>query len=350
LADRNNRSGGKVTTIQDVARHAGVSRMTVSRVINSDDSVREETRALVAASIKELRYTPNPAARNLAGAGPIHIGVYYTSSTSAYLSELLVGGLQQSSLSGCQLVLEHWEDPEIDRTALERLMEGGVDGLILPPPLCDSEKALAAIMSANIPAVLVTSGRPVRGFSSVSINDLEAAREMTRHLLGLGHRRIAFVTGHPSHSSSDQRFSGFMEAMHEAGLPVGADQIVQGFFSYRSGLQAAEQLFSGSFRPTAVFACNDEMAIAAITVAHRKNLQVPNDVSIAGFDDTAVATMSWPELTTVRRPIADMAREAVRLLIEQVRAKRAGKQVTPVKWQLDYTLIRRGSTGPVPAA
>jgi LacI family transcriptional regulator len=349
LARKNGRRSGSMVTIHDVARHAGVSPMTVSRVINSETNVREETRAKVAASIKTLRFSPNPAARNLASAASIHIGILYANSTAAYLSELLLGVLEQSSLSSCQLVLEQCENLESERKAVQRLIAGHVDGVILPAPLCDSEDALKTVVSAGIPAVLVTSGRPAPGFSAVSINDFEAAREMTRHLLALGHRRIAFINGHPGHTASGQRFRGFMEGMTEAGVEVSADQVAQGFFTYRSGLEAAEKLLGNGFNPTAVFACNDDMAAATIAVAHRKGLDVPGDIAIAGFDDTPLATMIWPELTTVHRPIADMAREAVRLLIEQVRAKRSGKQPVTEHRLMKYTLVKRESSGPASA-
>lgn len=345
MARKSTRRSGSVVTIHDVARHAGVSPMTVSRVINSETNVRDETRARVTASIKALRYSPNLAARSLASADTVHIGILYANSTAAYLSELLLGSLEQSSLSGCQLVLEQCEDLESERKAVQRLIAGGVDGVILPAPLCDSEDALKTVISASIPAVLVTSGRPAPGFPAVSINDFEAAREMTRHLLSQGHRRIAFINGHPGHTASGQRFRGFMEGMTEAGFAVNADQVAQGFFTYRSGLEAAERLLTNGFNPTAIFASNDDMAAATMAVAHRKGLDVPGDIAIAGFDDTPLATMIWPELTTVRRPISDMAREAVRLLIEQVRAKRSGTP-QPVKHTLlNFTLVKRDSTG-----
>jgi LacI family transcriptional regulator len=350
LARKNTRRSGSVVTIHDVARHAGVSPMTVSRVINSETNVREETRARVNTSIKALRYSPNLAARSLASADTVHIGILYANSTAAYLSELLLGSLEQSGLSGCQLVLEQCEDLESERKAVQRLIAGGVNGVILPAPLCDSEDALKTVTSAGIPTVLVTSGRPAPGFSAVSINDFEAAREMTRHLLGLGHRRIAFINGHPGHTASGQRFRGYMEGMTEAGLSVGADQVAQGFFTYRSGLEAAERLLTNGFNPTAVFACNDDMAAATMAIAHRKGLDVPGDIAIAGFDDTPLATMIWPELTTVRRPISDMAREAVRLLIGQVRAKRGGAPQPVKHTMLSFTLVKRESTGAGPAA
>jgi LacI family transcriptional regulator len=172
---------------------------------------------------------------------------------------------------------------------------------------------------------------------------------MTRHLLSLGHRRIAFINGHPGHTASGQRFRGYMEGMTEAGLPVGPDQVAQGFFTYRSGLEAAERLLTNGFNPTAIFACNDDMAAATMAIAHRKGLDVPGDIAIAGFDDTPLATMIWPELTTVRRPISDMAREAVMLLIEQVRAKRAGTPLAAKHSLLNFTLVKRESTSAGPA-
>jgi LacI family transcriptional regulator len=344
MAKKSVRRRGSMVTIHDVARDAGVSPMTVSRVINAESNVREETRARVAASIKALRYSPNLAARSLASAGAVHIGILYASSTAACLSELLLGVLEQSSLSGCQLVLEQCENPESERKALQRLIAGGVNGLILPAPLCDSEEALNTLVLAGIPAVLVTSGRPAPGFSAVSINDFEASRAMTRYLLSLGHRRISFINGHPGHTASGQRLRGYMEAMTEAGVEVGADQVAQGFFTYRSGLEAAERLLTNGFNPTAIFASNDDMAAATMAVAHRKGLDVPGDIAIAGFDDTPLASMIWPELTTVHRPIADMAREAVQLLLEQVRAKRAGAPQPVAHKLLKFTLVERESS------
>ena len=349
MAKKSGRRGSSVVTIHDVARHAGVSPMTVSRVINAETNVRDETRARVNASIKALRFSPNKAARSLASAETVHIGILYASSTAAYLSQLMLGSLEQSSLSGAQLVMEQCEDLESERKAIQRLIAGGVDGVILPAPLCDSEDALKAVADANIPAVLVTSGRPAPGFSAVSINDFEAARAMTRHLLSLGHRRVGFINGHPGHTASAQRFRGYIEGMREAGMEVGTDQVAQGFFTYRSGLDAAERLLGNGWNPTAIFASNDDMAAATMAVAHRKGLDVPGDIAVAGFDDTPFATMVWPELTTVRRPIADMAREAVRLLIDEIRSRRTGTVQPPVHKLLGFTLVKRESSA-APAA
>lgn len=345
MAKKNGSRRGSVT-IYDVAKHLGVSPMTVSRVINREPNVSQKTQARVLAAIKAMNYSPNPAARSLASAEAVRVGLLYASSTAAYLGELMLGIVEQSSLSGCQLSVERCEDVASERKAIKRYTEAGVDGIILPAPLCDSEEALKAVADAGIPAVLVTSGRPSPGFSAVSINDFEAARDMTRHLLAQGHKRIAFISGHPGHTASALRFRGYIEGMTEAGLEVGIDQVAQGFFTYRSGLTAAERLLSGGWKPTAIFASNDDMAAATMAVAHRKGLDVPGDVAVAGFDDTPVAVMLWPELTTVRRPISDMARQAMQLLLDQIRGERTGKPVPVVHELLQFSLIKRESTVP----
>lgn len=342
MARKSGRRGSSGVTIHDVARQAGVSPMTVSRVINAEGNVRDSTRAKVTAAIKALRYAPNMAARSLAGAESVHIGLLYANPSAHYLSEFLLGSLAQSSLSGCQMVVE--QCPEAEGEAIARLAAGGVHGVVLPPPLCDSKLALEAAAKAGIPAVLVASGRPDPAFSAVSINDFEAARAMTRHLLGLGHRRIAFINGNPNQTASGQRFRGFVDGMTEAGLSVDTHQMAQGYFTYRSGMEAAEKLLTGSFKPTAIFASNDDMAAAAMAVAHRKGLDVPGDLSVAGFDDTPLAMSVWPSLTTVRQPIAAMAREAVVLLLEHIRARRAGRDQPVTHRQLKHAMVVREST------
>ena len=318
--------------------------MTVSRVVNAESNVRETTRAKVLASIQTLRYAPNLAARSLASANAVRIGLLYSNPSAAYLSEFLVGSLEQSSQSGCQLVIEKCDGPNSERLAIEKLASTGADGVILPPPLCDSEEALKAVASAGMPAVVVATGRPAPALSAVSINDFEAAHMMTRRLIALGHSRIGFIMGHPNQTASEQRYKGFVAGMEEADLPAGTSLVAQGYFTYRSGLEAAERLLKNPRRPTAIFASNDDMAAATIAVAHRMGLDVPRDLSIAGFDDTPLATTVWPALTTVRQPIAEMAREAVKLLLEQIRRKRAAAPQQAVQKLLEFTLLLREST------
>jgi LacI family transcriptional regulator len=162
-------------------------------------------------------------------------------------------------------------------------------------------------------------------------------------LLELGHKRIGFINGHPNQTATGQRFHGYVEAMTEAGLSVDADLVAQGYFTYRSGLEAAEKLLAAA-RPTAIFASNDDMAAATMAMAHRQGLDVPRDLSVAGFDYTPLATAVWPELTTIRQPIAEMAREAVRLLVEQIKVRRTASPPPVAHKMLKFTLVKRLSS------
>src|SRR3984885_9103347 len=227
--------------MHEVAKHAGVSPMTVSRALSGDAHVEEATRQRVEAAVKELGYSPNVAARNLARAASLHIGLLYNNPSAAYMNELLVGVLEQSSQAGCQIVLEKC-GTRSERTVIEKLLRDGVGGVILPPPLSDSKVVLEALREAKIPFIAVATGRPEVEGLSVRINDYEAAGAMTRYLLSLGHRKIGFIVGAPNQTASAQRYAGFAAAMHEAQLEVRRDWVKQGSFTYRSGLLATEKL------------------------------------------------------------------------------------------------------------
>ncbi len=333
----------------DVARHAGVSPMTVSRVINGESNVREETRDKVAIAIRKLGYKPNMAARSLATAQTLRIGLLYSNPSAAYLSEFLLGSLDQCSRSAVQLVVEKFDADDDDTAGLDELLASGVDGVIIPPPLCDSKSIVHKLGKARISRVLVATGILPPQASTVGIDDLRAAQSMTEHLLKLGHRRIGFIKGHPNHTASEQRLDGYMAALQAAGVEGDPDLIVQGFFTYHSGLAATEALLDLKVAPTAIFASNDDMAAAAISVAHRRGLEVPADLTVVGFDDTALATTMWPELTTIRQPVADMSRRAVLLLLAAIRRKNEGLPEQIISEVLDFDLIRRNSDGPPPA-
>lgn len=332
---------GSAPTISDVARHAGVSPMTVSRVINGESNVRAATRATVEAAIATLRYAPNPAARTLAGAGQKRIGLLYSNPSAAYLSEFLVGSLDQASRSHIQLIVEKCDLGEHEIEVARRLMASGIDGIVLPSPLCDSADLIRVMGEEGIPAVLVGSGHPSETLDAVSIDDFGASRAMMKHLLTLGHTRIGFITGNPQQSSGPLRLEGYRAALAEAGLEVDEALIAQGLFTYRSGLDAADTLLELADPPTAIFASNDDMAAATVAVAHRRSLDVPGDLTVCGFDDTTLATAIWPELTTIHQPIADMARVAVVLLLNTIRLRRDGMRAAHEV--LDFTLIRRQS-------
>jgi LacI family transcriptional regulator len=327
-------------TIADVAKRAGVSPMTVSRVVNGESSVRDAMREKVNAAIAALNYTPNQAARRLAGSKLIRIAILYSNPSAGYLNELLVGALNRASLGHLQLVVQKCEAGEAEA---KELIENAIDGIILPPPLCDSRVLLDLVAKSETPAVAVASGAPDKRICAIGIDDYRAAFEMTRHLIALGHHRIGFVTGHPNQTASARRQAGFRAAMKEAGLAVPDELVAQGMFNYRSGLDAAEVLLHADPRPTAIFASNDDMAAATVAIAHRMGLDVPGDLTVAGFDDAALATTIWPELTTVRQPIFDMAGAAVDLLVRQIRAQREGVSEKCEHVVMDFSLIRRQS-------
>lgn len=334
-------------TIDEVAALAGVSPMTVSRAINQG-KVRDVTRERVMRAVRELGYTPNLAASSLAAAQHTRIALIYTNPSGAYLRELLVGLLRVASSAAIQLVIHYWDnfDPEAERSAA-RALDGRVDGVILPPPLCESQAAVTELVSAGIPVVAIASGHLRDDLSCVRIDDFHAGKEMAEHLIQHGHRRIGFIGGRSDLSASARRYDGFATALHEAGLRVEPGLVEQGDYTYRSGLAAAEKLLSQRRPPTAIFASNDDMAAAAISVAHRRGLEVPRDLSVVGFDDTSAATTVWPELTTLHQPIAAMADAAIDILLRTIRRKGDDTRVL-TDHVMPHRLVVRGSVARPP--
>ncbi|EQB34180.1 hypothetical protein M529_00780 [Sphingobium ummariense RL-3] len=317
--------------------------MTVSRVINREQVVRPETREKVEAAITALNYAPSAAARSLAGGDETRIGLLYSNPSASYLSEFLVGSLDQAARFGVHLVVEKWDEKTSVAAAVDHLRRGRLDGVILPPPLCDMTEMIAALDDAGIAAVAVATGRDPDDVSVVNIDDRGAAYAMTRHLIALGHHRIGFIKGNPNQTASDQRFRGYLDALAQSGIAQDDALVAQGYFTYRSGLDAAEQILELPNAPTAIFASNDDMAAATVAIAHRNGLDVPGDLTVCGFDDTSLATTIWPELTTIRQPISAMSRAAVDVLIEQIKARKGKTKVSPGHLMLDYELIRRQS-------
>ena len=331
--------------MREVAASAKVSLMTVSRVINNEASVAPATRAVVLKAIETLKYVPNLTARKLAGAEFFRIGLLYSNPSATFLSEFLLGMLDESTRTGHTLVVEKCGvSTEAERNGLRKLMTSGIDGVVLPPPLCEAKTVLTTLAELGLPAVGVAAGQASRDMVTVRIDNYKAARKMTEHLLELGHRRIGFIKGNPNQSVSDQRLQGFLDVLAGAGVEPDERLIEQGYFDYASGLEAAHKLLQADPRPTAIFAANDDMAAAAIATAHRLGLDVPGDISVAGFDDALIASTVWPALTTVRQPIGAMGQSAVTLLVAELRARRTGEGDRPIQELLRHSLVRREST------
>ncbi len=326
-------------TIDDVAALAGVSIKTVSRVLNREPYVREDTRDRVLKAVKALNYTPNFAARALAGSRAYLIGLYYEYPTP-YVSGLQMGAMSRCREDGYHLLVEQIDGDAAGAQTDNLLSTVKVDGVILSPPVCDDQAVLEVLDRRGVPYVRIApAGEFARG-PYVFMDDRQAAYAMTQHLLSLGHTRIGFIKGHAGHSASTLRYEGFQQAMQDARLTVAPELIQSGNFSFRAGVGAAERLLNLSHRPTAIFASNDDMALGVMAVAGRMHLAMPHQLSIAGFDDSVIAEAVWPQLTTVRQPIARMASEAAAMLIDwQKRPDKAQGRL------LDFELIVRGSTG-----
>jgi LacI family transcriptional regulator len=230
---------------------------------------------------------------------------------------------------------------------VRKLVKGGLNGMVLTAPLSESTELIEELTRAGISIVGVATGHFRGNVTCVGIDDFKAAYEMANYLIGLGHRRIGFVKGHPSHTSSTQRALGFEAALRDAGRKVEKPMIAQGYYSYRSGLEAGEQLLSSRQSPTAIFASNDDMASGVMAVAHRRSLDVPRDISIVGFDDTIAGAM-WPELTTIRQPIYDIAATAIDVIVRNIHSLKSGVKVKPRNYLVPHALIQRESAAAPP--
>lgn len=314
--------------------------MTVSRVMNGRGAVRAETREAVLRAVRQLGYAPNAAARKLATGGLDRIGLIYSNPSAGYLSAFLLGALEGVQRLGAQLIVEPCgDDPESELSALRRLAAGGVRAVVLPPPHGESGSAIAEAARLKMRTAVVATAVFRPGLVAVRIEDRTAAADMTRRLLDLGHRQIGFIAGAPNQTASAERKAGFLSAM---GAHADARAVVEtGAFTYRSGLEAADRLLDRAPEVTAIFASNDDMAAGVLAAAHRRGLDVPGRLSVAGFDDTETAQSVWPALTTVRQPIARMAAEAVALL---------GDFGAAVDVVLGHQTVERDTTGPAPAA
>jgi LacI family transcriptional regulator len=340
---RQGRRQGKAPTISDVAAAAGCSPMTVSRVINGDSNVRAATRQQVMDAIAALRYMPNRAARSLAGGEQLRIALLFDNPSASYLSEFLMGALEEATRSDIHLIVQSCLDVGEAQALMRNLAQGGIKGFILPPPLCDDQSVLDLVSELDAIAIAVGPGKATGSHGAVMIDDFQAAYDMTKHIIDLGHRRIGFIIGNPEQVASGRRLNGYLAAMADAGLEASDELVVQGRFTYRSGMDGAERLLAVTPRPTAIFASNDDMAAATVAVAHRRHLDVPNDITVCGFDDTAMASTIWPELTTIRQPIREMTAWAVAAIATIMRTRKAGDDAEEQQMTMPYSLIRRES-------
>ncbi len=326
-------------SIHDVAKLAGVSIKTVSRVVNKVPHVSVELRERVQAAIEQLDYRPNQSARRLAGGRSFMIAYVYSNPAPSY-----TGGIQSGAAARCRdlgyhLVVEPITDSGEERLdVLDRLVATlRPDGVLLVPPLSDDAPLLRRLADLALPCARIAGSADAAGFN-LETPERAGGRMVADHLVALGHRRIGVITPPSSHHAALQRVDGFRDGLAAAGIAVEEALFVQGRFDFASGIEAAEQLLRRDDRPTAIFATNDDMALGALTLAHRMEYKVPEDLSVVGFDDTPAGLSSWPPLTTVRQPLEAMGRAAIEALVD------GASRPAP----LVFTLVPRSSSGPAP--
>lgn len=345
------------TTIKDVAREAGVSIMTVSRVINGKTNVRPATAEKIQQAIEKVNYRPNVGARLLSGKRTYQFLMLYNNPNVAWMGELLIGMMNSCRKIGYHLAIEgvgdfegQAEKPDMNPGEIAKLIDASrIDGIILPPPICFDQTVLDVINEQGIPCVRI-AGTPQGDIKlRVSIDNYAAAYDMTNHLIELGHENIAIIKGPELFVASALRYEGYTGAMREQGLTVHESNVTIGDFDVQSGYLCARKLLRQKTRPSAIFASNDEMAAGALSAAQEMKISVPERLSVAGFDDAPIAHSVWPKLTTVRQPLRAMGEKAVELLERYVR-KMDNEPLETMQAivLLDYELKIRQSTGPCP--
>lgn len=341
-------------TIIDIAKKAGVSFKTVSRVLNHSPHVKQELRDRVLEAAAALNYRPNLAARSLAGqrnyAFALLMGIRTSEMESQdewYLSPFL-SDLQFLATLACQkagyrLSIELVDSsPGAAPPALPpSITAAEIDGVLVAPPLSDSVEIKQALETARIPYVLIAPGRDTDRALSVATDEYGGAAAMTEHLLALGHRRVAFIRGPERHLAATARMTAYCDVLAEFDGTL-TPMIEQGDFNFGSGYRAANALLSLATPPTAIFCANDDMAAGAIAAANERGVRVPGQLSIAGFDDSPAARMTSPALTTIRQPLGAMAAAAIRLLSSDEGEPRGEMQHVV----LPYKFIQRASTAP----
>lgn len=334
-------------TLDDVAALAGVSIKTVSRVVNKEPNVRAATQDKVNAAISELNYRPNPSARNLASQRSHLIGLVYDDPSAyelpsaGYIIKMQEGALRACKQENYDLLIHpcNYRDKDLEKELQALIEHARPDGIILAAPLSNMPKVVKAIEQTGTNLVRLSPGTSNGDHSTISTNDEEISAEMTAYLHSLGHRQIAFITGHPSHKAVAKRLVGYKHGLTRCGLKFTKNMVLAGDNSIGSGEICGEKLLSRKNPPTAIFAANDDMAVGVMRSAERLGFRIPADISIAGFDDIALARQVFPALTTVSQPLANMTEDASMLLINAARAsdKKITREVIPGRLEIRDT-------------
>ncbi|HYG05006.1 MAG TPA: LacI family DNA-binding transcriptional regulator [Stenotrophomonas sp.] len=339
--------------IEDVAAAAGVSMKTVSRVFNYEPNVRPDTREKVESAARALNYRPNPSARSLASNRSYLIALLYDNPSSNYIMEIIGGVLDACRSRHYSMMLQPMDDGGADaadgagegyRARVENVLaQYRPDGMILTPPITDDDALLDWLHAERMPYASISPRRRT-GQIGATLDEREAAAELVSHVASLGHTRIGHITGHRSHGARAWRLDGYRDALHRAGLPFDPSLVVEGEFSFDSGIEGARTLLDLAAPPTAIFAANDDTAAGVIYEAEERGLRIPRDLSVFGFDDMPMARQIWPSLTTVRQPSHEMGRIAAEQLLAHIGDAQRGELI-----KVPYEMRLRRSTGAWPA-
>ena len=333
-------------TIKDVARHAGVSLKTVSRVINHEAAVRTETREKVDRAIEQLGYRPDPSARSLRSTHSYAIGLVYDNPNAHY-----VIGMQNGVLSACRergfgLQIHPCDStsPKLGEELCSLVKRSRLAGLVLAPPMSEQPELIAMLKAHDVAFVRIISSRedPRDGSPCVYIDDRHAAYAITEHLIQLGHTRIGFLWGEPHHRSSPERYQGYADALKDYGIALNKKLILPGRYAFDDGFRGARKLLALKERPTAIFGSNDEIAAGVLAAARSTGLDVPWDLSIAGFEDSPFSKQAWPALTTARQSTSEIGLHAALRLINGLQQH----STEPTNEGFMPELVVRGSTAP----
>jgi len=334
-------------TIKDVARHAGVSLKTVSRVINHEAAVRPETREKVERAIEQLGYHPDPSARSLRSSSHAYaIGLVYDNPNAHYVIDMQNGVLSACRERGFGLQIYPCDStaPHLAEDLIALVQRARLAGLILAPPMSEQSTLLAKLKASGVAFVRIIASRedPQDGMPCVYVDDHDAAYAITEHLIQLGHTRIGFLWGEPHHRSSPERYQGYADALKDYGIPINRKLILPGRYAFDDGFRGARKLLALKEPPTAIFGCNDEIAAGVLAAARSAGLDVPWDLSIAGFEDSPFSKQAWPALTTARQSTSEIGAHAALHLITSLQ----NQGPEPANEGFMPELVVRGSTAP----
>ncbi len=337
--------GASHATLADIARAAGVSSVTVSKVLNGQPGASAATRQRVQEIAQQFGYVPNLSARGLASRRTNLIGFVTHDLTVQYATEITRGmadALAHAELE--MLISSTYHDERQERKRVQFLARGLADGILLLAPRMEADLA-QWLNDEKIPTVVIDPQRLDIALPSVSVQNYTGARAAAEHIIGLGHRRIGFIRGHPDFESSEDRHRGYLDALMAAGIEYHNELVRDGDYTQKRGFQAALELLNLTAPPSAILATADVVAFGALDAVRSRHLRVPDDVSVVGFDDVPQASQVYPPLTTVQQPLYEMGRAAVRLLLSYIR----GEEPVTSRVVLPTELIVRASTAPFKA-